>query len=490
MTVNTSLSPRPDPGASPEHRGSSSQARRRRPWVKPWLLRLHFYVGILVGPFLLVAALTGALYALSPQLEKVVHAQELNATSHEPAEPLVDQIRAAQQATGTSEAPVAVRPGADGATTRVMFADPTLGEFQTRAVFVDPGDARVTGDLSVYGSSGALPLRTTLSNLHRSLLLGEPGRLYSELAASWLWVLAVSGLGLWGFRWVRTRRGKRVKALVNPLNKDANSYRRVLNRHSALGLWLAVGFLFLSATGLTWSAHAGTNVAQLRTTLGWTTPKVDTALEAQQPTGHRGADHSEHSGHDTSPDDAEDHALEATDFDSALSAARSAGLESTVLEIVPAADSTSAWTVTELDRSWPTQADAVAVDPSTGQVTDHVRFADHGLAAKLTRWGIDAHMGLLFGLVNQVVLLLVALGLVAMILWGYLMWWRRRPGFGTGAAPTPGAVRIAPWWATVLGVVVAIGVGMFLPLLGISLAMFLIMDVAVAAVRRRSNRTA
>lgn len=485
MPVNTSLNPRPNP----VHHGSSREThRRRRPWVKPWLLRLHFYVGILVGPFLLVAALTGALYALSPQLEKVVHAQELSATSDEPAQPLADQIRAAQRAAGTSEAPVAVRPGTDGATTRVMFADPTLGEFQTRAVFVDPGDARVTGDLPVYGSSGALPLRTTLSNLHRSLLLGEPGRLYSELAASWLWVLAVSGLGLWGFRWIRTRRGKKVKALVNPVHKDANSYRRVLNRHSALGLWLAVGFLFLSATGLTWSAHAGTNVAQLRTTLGWTTPKVDTALE-QASADSSGADHSEHSGHGTSTDDAQSNTVEATDFDSVLSAARSAGLESTVLEIVPAADEVSAWTVTELDRSWPTQADAVAVDPSTGQVTDHVRFADHGVAAKLTRWGIDAHMGLLFGLVNQLVLFVVALGLVAMILWGYLMWWRRRPGFGVGAAPASGTVWVAPWWATALGIVAAIGVGVFLPVLGISLAVFLILNVAVTAVRRRRSRT-
>lgn len=34
----------------------------------------------------------------------------------------------------------------------------------------------------------SLPLRTTIDRLHRDLLLGEPGRLYSELAASWLGV--------------------------------------------------------------------------------------------------------------------------------------------------------------------------------------------------------------------------------------------------------------------------------------------------------------
>ena len=41
-------------------------------------------------------------------------------------------------------------------------------------------------------------------------------------------------------------------------------------------------------------------------------------------------------------------------------------------------------------------------------MVDEVRFADYPLMAKLTRWGIDAHMGVLFGVANQ--LLLVAFG--------------------------------------------------------------------------------
>lgn len=36
-------------------------------------------------------------------------------------------------------------------------------------------------------------------------------------------------------------------------------------------------------------------------------------------------------------------------------------------------------------------------------------------------------MGLLFGLPNQLVLLAVAGGLAAMVIWGYVMWWKRRP---------------------------------------------------------------
>src|SRR3546814_5866764 len=80
-----------------------------------------------------------------------------------------------------------VRPSpAAGETTRVLFTDPSLGESERLAVFVDPVLAQPVGELAVYGSSGSLPLRTWISQLHRHLHLGEPGRLYSELAASWM----------------------------------------------------------------------------------------------------------------------------------------------------------------------------------------------------------------------------------------------------------------------------------------------------------------
>ena len=40
-------------------------------------------------------------------------------------------------------------------------------------------------------------MSTWLDGLHRHLNLGEPGRIYSELAASWLWVVALGGVCLW-----------------------------------------------------------------------------------------------------------------------------------------------------------------------------------------------------------------------------------------------------------------------------------------------------
>lgn len=77
-----------------------------------------------------------------------------------------------------------------------------------------------------------------------------------------------------------------------------------------------------------------------------------------------------------------------------------------------------AWTVTEIDRGWPTQVDAVAIDPHSMQIIDRTRFADFPLMAKLTRWGVDFHMGILFGLANQLVLIAFGIALCVLIVWG------------------------------------------------------------------------
>lgn len=51
----------------------------------PIVLRLHFYAGLLVGPFLLIAALTGLAYALVGQVDAAVYRHELKVDSVGPS---------------------------------------------------------------------------------------------------------------------------------------------------------------------------------------------------------------------------------------------------------------------------------------------------------------------------------------------------------------------------------------------------------------------
>ncbi|MEW5633267.1 PepSY domain-containing protein, partial [Streptomyces hydrogenans] len=66
--------------------------------LRPLLLRLHFTAGLLVAPFLLVAALSGLLYALSFQAEKIVYAHELEVPVGDTVLPLDRQIGIAREA--------------------------------------------------------------------------------------------------------------------------------------------------------------------------------------------------------------------------------------------------------------------------------------------------------------------------------------------------------------------------------------------------------
>ena len=67
------------------------------------------------------------------------------------------------------------------------------------------------------------------------------------------------------------------------------------------------------------------------------------------------------------------------------------------------------------------------MDPTTGAVTDRSDFAGWPLLARLRSLGIQTHMGILFGPVNQIPLAALALCLLCVIVWGYRMWWQRPP---------------------------------------------------------------
>ena len=467
------------------------------------ITRLHFYIGLFVGPFILVAAVTGTLFVLTPQIENLLYADQLHTTSTGPAQPLASQVRAAQERIGPGPRLFAVRPApAPGDTTRVMFTQPGMGDSESRALFVDPATLEIKGDMTVYGTSGTLPFRTTLDYLHRNLMLGDLGRNYSELAASWMWLATLGGLVLW---WAGRRRKANANQAMAQAAAQARSPRlRARRWHTLLGLWLALGLLFLSATGLTWSNWAGGRVDQLRAQLGWITPAISLKLPgaaaadaaaagaaaAGPATG--GGEHAHHHGGMqmggaagmAAPMAAAPMATPmaapqnpARDFDRILQTARQGGIDSTQLEIRPPRSADQAWMVREVDRSWPTQVDTIAIDPATYTITSRADFDTFPLIAKLIRWGVDMHMGILFGWPNQLLMGAIGLALSAMIVLGYRMWWLRRPAAGAGAQTVTQAWAALGWPARIAALAVAAALGWCLPVMGVSLLAFLLVDV-------------
>ncbi len=471
---------------------SAAHSAAPRGAVLNLLRRLHFYIGLFVAPFIFVAALSGTLYVLTPQLENLIYADALTAHPQGNAQPLSAQISAARAYAGEKQHIYAVRPAPRATdTTRVQFSDASLGASQSRAVFIDPYSLKVTGDMTVYGTSGVLPLRTTLDLLHSSLLLGDFGRNYSELAASWLWVAALGGVVLW----LGTRPKRKLK-------RARSGFAFSRHWHITLGLTLVLGLVFFSVTGLTWSQWAGNNIDRWRTELNWLTPQVNTSLsgDAAATPADPHADHHSMPGMpdmDMSDMDMSKMSMSSMakpvaqpvkpmpnnqpdgDWDRVLNAARQDGLSASKLELRQPKSADKAWAVTEIDRSWPTRVDAVSVNPQDFTIVDHVYFAQFPLVAKLTRWGVDAHMGVLFGLPNQLLLAFFGLGLCTMIVLGYRMWWSRRPKqIEASPAQTLTETWLAiPHYSKGTCLILALALGYALPVMGVSLLAFVLVDI-------------
>jgi uncharacterized iron-regulated membrane protein len=453
-------------------------ARRPTPFAA-LLTRLHFYAGVLVAPFLLVAALTGLAYTITPQLDQVLYGDQLTVTAvGDQPKPLAEQVAAARAAHPDGSI-AAVAPGEGDRTTQVVFSQPDLGDRQ-HTVYVDPYTADVRGQLTTW--FGSTPATTWLDDLHRNLHLGEIGRHYSEIAASWLWVLVLGGLILWWRR--RTTSRARAKHLLVPDLTVRKGVRRTRGWHATTGVWLAVGLLFLSATGLTWSRYAGANFGAGLDALQATRPQLSTTLDGAPP-DTSGGEH-QHGGTPAGTAD------NPGTYDTMLATARGAGLAGPV-EISPAEEPGMAWTVTQVDNTWPVAKDRIAVDPAAGTITARSDFADWPLLAQLSSLGIQAHMGLLFGPANQILLAALALGLLCVVVWGYRMSWQRRPTrtdrrAPLGTAPARGGVRGLPWWALLAGVPVTVAVGWALPWFGGTLLAFLVIDVVLGTIARRRRR--
>ncbi|MDU0342445.1 PepSY-associated TM helix domain-containing protein [Bosea rubneri] len=450
--------------ADVQTRANSGRAFALSLEFKAFITRLHFYAGLLVGPFILIAALTGTLYVLTPQIEHLIYREQLTATAvGEPAS-LAAQVEAARRHIGDGPRFFAIRPAPrPGETTRVMFAQAGLGDSESRAIFVDPVSLAVKGDLIAYGTSGILPFRIQLDYLHRNLLLGEFGRNYSELAASWLWAVVLGGSLMWFWR-RNPKAAERVR--INPALRD----RRW---HGLIGLTLSLGLVFLSVTGLTWSKHAGDRIDALRANLGWVTPSVSLKLGAAPAVG---GEHAHHGDHGPAVGGAAPGSV--GQLDAVFAAAKAAGIDSGHVEIRPPRGEGQAWLVREYDRSWPTQVDTLALDPRDLAVVSRADFETFPLVAKLIRWGIDAHMGVLFGWPNQLLMALLGFGLMVATVLGYRIWWRQRPAPG-GLPRTLLLAWLRLGWpgrAATIGMAAALGWA--LPLVGFSLTLFCLVDLA------------
>jgi len=416
--------------------------------------RWHFYAGLMVLPFMITLAVTGALYLFKDEIDTAVYSDlkrvsvELSKVS---PEVMVD-------------AALTNYPG-----TAVKYLDPatpqssaeitvTTDDFGKLAVYVNPYSGAVLGALPDRGT-----IMWTIRYLHSLKYFGDTARLLIELAGGWSILLVGTGIYLW---WPRGKKGGVVTVRGKPRNR---MFWRDL--HAVTGLFVGVFIVFLAITGMPWSGVWGEKVNEWANGSNFGYPsgvRVDVPMSGEH------LDHvakTSWSLEQAKLPESSEAAGTPIGLNKAVETFDRLGLHRGYAVAIPG-EPTGVYTgsVYPDDAS---QQRVVHLDQYSGEPLIDMGFADYGLGGKWMEWGISVHMGQEFGLANQVVLLVACMGIVLLAVSAGVMWWKRRPVGSLGVPPLPEDTKVFRGLIAIL----AIG-GIAFPLVGLSLLVMLALDWA------------
>lgn len=423
--------------------------------------RWHFYAGLFCIPFVLWLAVTGSIYLFRPQIEALIDRPYTQLAITGPRASAAAQAESAVRAVPGSvlhryqlpdrpDDAVQVIVGRGKAETRVYVHPQTLAVLKT----VDEDDR----------------LMRVIFRLHGELLMGNKGSYLVELAASWAIVMILSGLFLW---W--PRGGGLAGVLYPRLRSGGRRFWRDL--HGVTGFWVSFFALFLLLSGLPWAKSWGSYLKTVRTVAEGQVVKQDWSVSHSDELKARAAidagtramadDHAEH-GRMTMPHPA----TSDVPLDRLVATVQPLNLAPPVL-IAPPAGAGQPWTAKSDAANRPLRTD-LTLDGRTGVILSRKDFAQRSLIDRIVGYGVAAHEGQLFGLANQLVSLVTALGLILLSISSVVLWWRRRP-LGVLGAPQA----LARPAVSIGFVALLVALGLFLPLLGISMLAVLLAERVV-----------
>ncbi|WP_425445627.1 PepSY-associated TM helix domain-containing protein [Xanthomonas pisi] len=205
--------------------------------------RWHFYAGLLVLPFIIWLALTGAAFLYQDAIDRTVHHGLKVVPAGAARASAQHLVEVAQRSDGGTLFRYTTPKRAD-ASAEIGLVD---AQGTRKVVYVDPYRRRVLGSLLEHGT-----LAWTIRRLHSLELIGPFARGLIEMAAGWAIVLVLTGVYLW---WPRGRRGGVVSVRGTP---GQRLFWRDL--HAVTGAGVGAVLLFLALTGMPWSWLWGAQV--------------------------------------------------------------------------------------------------------------------------------------------------------------------------------------------------------------------------------------
>jgi uncharacterized iron-regulated membrane protein len=418
--------------------------------------RWHFYAGLMILPFMITLAISGALYLFRDEIDAAVYSDLMRAEVRESEAKVAPSAMVA--------AALAAHPGM-----AIKFTDPASASGSAEitvntesegklAVYVDPYSGKVLGALPDRGT-----IMWTIRYLHSLKYFGSYARVLIEIAAGWSILLVGTGVYLW---WPRRQTG-------GVLSVRGTPKRRVFWRdtHAVTGIFVGFFIVFLAITGMPWSGVWGDKVNEWANGSNFGYPAgVRTAVPMSD-------EHLEHIAKTSwsleqarMPQSAADpHGAAPIGLDAAVATFDRLGLHrGYVVDIPNAPAGVYTGSVYPDDVS---QQRVVHLDQYSGQPLIDMSYADYGPLGKWLEWGVNVHMGQQFGLANQLVLLAACIAIVLLAVSAGVMWWKRRPAGSLGVPPMPSDRRVFRGLLAIL----VIG-GIVFPLVGLSLAVMLAMD--------------
>lgn len=424
--------------------------------------RWHFYAGIIFAPFLIILAFSGAVYLFKPQIESYMYkdlyyveeTQERRLSVNAQAEKVREEYP------GVSISGVSIFDQEERTT---KFS--TMLDGKPVSVFVDAYSGQVMGDMPVEKE-----LMTIFKKLHSELIVGGTvANRFVELAACWAIILILTGLYIW---WPRNRASIWGTVLPRLRSKGRVFWR---DMHAVPAFWLSLGLLVLILTGLPWSGVMGEQINRVATATNTGYPAFSFSFGPKPESVTVTKDVAENvpwaAENVPVPSSVNNQYVPLT-LNDAAGIAEMKGIQKPYTISSPQGES-GVFTIAT-SHSRPFDNATLHVDQYSGAVLTDVRYADYGVMGKAITLGIALHEGKLFGLTNQLLGLILCIGLIGMMVSSFVMWRKRKPENGLGA---PGRnVDIKTKRAVTI---IMLLLGLIMPLVGISIIVILLLDKLV-----------
>ncbi|UUO07480.1 PepSY domain-containing protein [Blastopirellula sp. J2-11] len=454
----------------PTSKASVAKATPARRTLFRVFWRWHFYAGLIVSPFILVVALTGAIYLFGAEISDIANQDFLFVES-------VGTVAAYPALIESAEASIPA-----GKATRIStFADPrrtvivsvkspqkepekeTTGRRRRSdrgsTVYVDPYSATVLQ--APQGPKKLDSFFRLVLKIHRQLFVGTPGRIIVELATCWTLVLFVTGFYLW---WPRS---KAKSAGVWTVRWTAKRYTLLRDLHAIVAAYLTPVCLVILITGLFYTLVWGESFHFV--TQQFFTSAVETNSRKKA-------------------NAKEDYVPPLFAVQDAVDKSRLLYPDRDITVTLPsqATDHYEVSAINDYARGTygAMNSTGFQLHRETGEVLEvsdlsqNERFWWH-------TWAYPLHVGSVVGWTSKVIWLLACIALMGLPITGLWMWWIRRPQGKTGFPRKPNPQPTPLWLAAAI-----LTLCLILPAFGLSVLLIVLLEWTMARFRRLPGRVA